>query len=28
MERAGFTDVRHLRFSTWNTNSCLIGRRP
>lgn len=28
LERAGFTDVEHVRFSTWNVNSVLIGRRP
>lgn len=27
LERAGFTEVEHVRFSTWNVNSVLIGRR-
>jgi ubiquinone/menaquinone biosynthesis C-methylase UbiE len=28
LESAGFRDVHHVRFSAWNPNSCLIGRRP
>ena len=28
MEAAGFVDVEHQRFSAWNTNSVLIGRKP
>jgi 3-hydroxy-5-methyl-1-naphthoate 3-O-methyltransferase len=28
LEAAGFVDVKHMRFSAWNVNSCLIGRRP
>ena len=28
MEDAGFTDVKHQRFSAWNTNSVLIGHKP
>jgi SAM-dependent methyltransferase len=28
LEAAGFADVKHLRFSSWNVNSCLVGRRP
>jgi SAM-dependent methyltransferase len=27
LEAAGFVGVRHVRFSTWNVNSCLIGYR-
>jgi hypothetical protein len=25
---AGFLDVKHVWFSTWNVNRCLIGYRP
>lgn len=28
MRQTGFTDIKHTRFSLWNVNSCLIGRRP
>jgi SAM-dependent methyltransferase len=27
MEQAGFRNIRHVRFSLWNVNSCLIGER-
>jgi precorrin-6B methylase 2 len=28
LEAAGFVDVKRVRFSAWNVNSCLIGVRP
>lgn len=28
LRAAGFTDVKHVRFSAWNVNSCLVGQRP
>jgi SAM-dependent methyltransferase len=28
LESAGFVGVKHVRFSAWNVNSCLIGQRP
>jgi cyclopropane fatty-acyl-phospholipid synthase-like methyltransferase len=28
LEAAGFVNVKHFRFATWNVNSCLIGYRP
>lgn len=28
LETAGFVDVKHVRFSAWNVNSCVIGHRP
>jgi precorrin-6B methylase 2 len=28
LESVGFRDVQHVRFSTWNPNSCLIARGP
>jgi SAM-dependent methyltransferase len=27
LQAAGFADVKHVRFSAWNVNSCLIGQR-
>lgn len=28
LERAGFQNIQHVRFSLWNPSSCLIGERP
>jgi ubiquinone/menaquinone biosynthesis C-methylase UbiE len=28
LEQAGFRNVKHIRFSTWNVNSCIVGERP
>ncbi len=28
LEQAGFINIKHVRFSLWNVNSCLIGERP
>ena len=28
LNQAGFVNVRHIRFSIWNVNSCLIAERP
>jgi len=28
LKAAGFTDIKYVRFSIWNVNSCLIGDRP
>lgn len=28
MEAAGFVDIEHVRFSAWNVNSAMVGRRP
>jgi C-methyltransferase len=27
LRSVGFTDVRHVRFSFWNVNSCILARR-
>jgi ubiquinone/menaquinone biosynthesis C-methylase UbiE len=28
LQQAGFRNVRHVRFSVWNVNSCLVADRP
>jgi precorrin-6B methylase 2 len=28
MELAGFQNIKYVRFSMWNVNSCLVGERP
>jgi cyclopropane fatty-acyl-phospholipid synthase-like methyltransferase len=28
MELAGFQNIKYVRFSLWNVNSCLVGERP
>ncbi len=27
MQDAGFTDIQHIRMSSWNVNSCLVGTK-
>ena len=28
LRAAGYEDIRHVPFSLWNVNSCMVARRP